>query len=82
MLLYLTFKKISENSENLNSLARWGHGLAHSRDGPAASSSIGFVRPWFGLLYKSDHGVDFAGKLKVIADRLSQSVDPAQSNHV
>jgi len=29
MMLYLTFKKISENSENLNSLVRWGHELAH-----------------------------------------------------
>jgi len=25
MLLYLTFKKIVKNSENLNRLARWGH---------------------------------------------------------
>jgi len=40
MLLYLTFKTFSENSENGNSLAGWGHGLAHSQDGPAASSSI------------------------------------------
>ncbi len=41
-------------------------------------------RPWFRLLSKSlsDHGVDFGGKLKVIADRLSQSVAPAQSNRV
>jgi len=35
-----SFKKISENSQNENSLARWGHRLAHSQDGPAASSSI------------------------------------------
>jgi len=27
--------------------------------------------PWFRLLSKSDHGVNFGGKLKVIADRLS-----------
>jgi len=40
MLLYLTFKKLSEYSENGNSVARWGHGLAHSKDGPAASLSI------------------------------------------
>ena len=39
-------------------------------------------RPWFRLLSKSDHGVDFGGKLKVIADRLSQSVAPTQSNHI
>jgi len=78
MLLYLTFKKISENSKNLNSLARWGDGLAHSRDGPAAP----LFWPWFRLLSKSDHGVDFGGKLKVIFDRLSQSVAPALSNHV
>jgi len=28
--------------------------------------------PWFCLLSKSDHGVDFGGKLKVIANWLSQ----------
>jgi len=39
-------------------------------------------RIWFHLLSKSDHGVDFGGKLKVIADRLSQSVAHAQSKDV
>jgi len=39
-------------------------------------------RPWFRLLSKSDHVVDFSRKLKVIPDRLSQSVALAQSNHV
>jgi len=40
------------------------------------------LHPLFRLLSKSDHGVDFGGKL--IADRLSQSVAlvPEQSNHV
>jgi len=33
MLFYLTFKKMSEYSENWNSLARWSLGLAHSRNG-------------------------------------------------
>jgi len=33
--------------------------------------------PWFRLLSKSDHGIDFGGKMKVIVDRLSQSVAPA-----
>jgi len=37
------------------------------------------LHPWFHLLSKSDHGVDFGRKLKVIDDRLSQSVAPAQS---
>jgi len=32
------------------------------------------IRPWFHLLSKSDHGVDFGGKLKVIADKLTQSI--------
>jgi len=39
----------------------------HSRDSFIVSSMVR-------ILSKSDHGVDFGGKLKVIADRLSQSV--------
>jgi len=66
MLLYLTFKKI------LKIEIVWrGGGMDLLR-----------LYPWFRLLSKSDHGVDFGGKLKVIFDRLSQSVAPAQSNHI
>jgi len=75
MLLYLTFKKIYEYSE----IEIVWRGEATGRHIPGKDLPLfihGFVS------YKSDHGVDFGGKLKVIADRLSQSVLPAQSNHV
>jgi len=80
MLLYLTLRKFQKIQKI--EIVCGGHRPAHSRDGPAASLSMVSSIVWSLIYCKSDHGVDFGGKLKVIADWLSQSVAPAQSNHV
>jgi len=77
MLLYLTFKKIQKIE-----IVWQGGATGWDIPGMDLLCLHPLFCPWFRLLSKSDHGVDFGGKLKVIFDRLSQSVAPAQSNHI